>query len=125
MSIVDRITKSRVVIGSRFHLSISCAARFPSIKCVAMYQDSRTEFQENKNLTDAKLNDVKLFIARQCITQMAMYVDLDPKKANWSINFVKVTACDQDFSDPETYLNADMGRPTDKNAVSTRHNPCS
>ena len=63
--------------------------KFPSIKRDQLLQDIKVEFHINKGLTDAKVIEEKIVIAQRSVQQLGMYVNLDYKQTNWSVDLEK------------------------------------
>jgi hypothetical protein len=61
------------------------AKRFPSRNREKVYQEIRTAFRENKNLTDEKKIRKELEVAIQGLRQLSMYTRLDPNSSRWEV----------------------------------------
>lgn len=68
---------------------LTLAKKYPSIKREAIIQDIRTEFRENRSLEDPEKIAVQHNLATQGLEQLKMFTELNPMKANWSVDVAK------------------------------------
>lgn len=59
---------------------------FPSRNQKMIYDEIRTEFRENKNLTDMEKITKCVSVAQKGLQQLAMYTDLPKNASKWSVD---------------------------------------
>ncbi|RLN50090.1 hypothetical protein BBJ28_00008251 [Nothophytophthora sp. Chile5] len=64
---------------------LKLAQRYPSVKRDSIVRDIKTEFHENKLLTDAQKIREQLAAARAGITELSQYANLHPGTSSWSV----------------------------------------
>ena len=65
---------------------LKAARRFPSIKRDAIVEDIKTEFRENKGLSDPKEIKQKMEVAVRGLQELEVYTQLDKKAKEWTIH---------------------------------------
>lgn len=81
----DVMTTPQEVLQLYRHI-FRAAKRFPSIKRDKIVQDIRSEFRENKYLSDVGDIEDKVKVAVRSLDQLVAYTKRDTKSTEWSVN---------------------------------------
>mmetsp|Transcript_15265 Transcript_15265/g.51776 ORF Transcript_15265/g.51776 Transcript_15265/m.51776 type:complete len:102 (+) Transcript_15265:107-412(+) len=61
------------------------ARRFPSRNRASILEEIKTEFRENRGITDPTVLRDKRWLAEKGLTQLRMYTGLDKRSDHWSV----------------------------------------
>lgn len=75
----------RLEVLSLYKTILKNAKVFPSIKRVKLYEEIRTKFREDKNLTNEEEIKTSMSIGRDSLKQLSMYSNLRNTDGNWKV----------------------------------------
>lgn len=89
--VIDNQARAATIMADRLEVVrlyrriLKLAQRYPSVKRDSIVRDIKTEFHENKALSDAQQVREKVMAARAGIQELSQYAALHPSAASWTV----------------------------------------